>query len=335
MYNGKNRRPPNIRKQVILFIAVLLLLAGVYIVGTHFERKARPQERGIASANIGQLHRVEFDGATYVEKTGLTTILMMGVDNASGSQRYGARQGGQADFLLLLVIDHKGNTIHQLQIDRDTMAEVQVLGVLGNPVGTKSMQICLSHGFGVSDKDNCGYTLQAMENLLEGVEINLYLSFNMESIGIVNDALGGVTVTFDEDFTMYDPQMVKGATLTLTGEQAESFVRGRMDVGDGTNESRMVRHRTYMAAAMEGLTEQMREDTEYVGALYDELESVMTTNVSRGRMINEVNKAYKYEVLPVETLDGEYAVGADGFMEFHAADDAVIEWVMHTLYELQ
>ena len=197
------------------------------------------------------------------------------------------------------------------------------------------MQICLSHGFGVSDKDNCGYTLQAMENLLEGVEINLYLSFNMESIGMVNDALGGVTVTFDEDFTMYDPQMVKGATLTLTGEQAESFVRGRMDVGDGTNESRMVRHRTYMAAAMEGLTEQMREDTEYVGALYDELESVMTTNVSRGRLINEVNKAYKYEVLPVETLDGEYAVGADGFMEFHAADDAVIEWVMHTLYELQ
>ena len=33
----------------------------------------------------------------------------------------GYRDGGQSDFLLLLVLDHKNKTIRQLQIDRDTM----------------------------------------------------------------------------------------------------------------------------------------------------------------------------------------------------------------------
>lgn len=332
---GRKRRPPNYKRQVILLVVVVLFIALIYFVGTYFERKTKQQERGIVTENVGLLNRVSYNGNTYVEKTGLTTILIMGADNASDSQRYGARQGGQADFLLLLAIDHKDNVIRQLQIDRDTMAEVQMLGVLGNPVGTKSMQICLAHGFGMSSEDNCYYTLQAMNNLLEGVEIDLYLSLDMASIGILNDALGGVTVTLEDDFTEADPQMTKGSTLKLTGEQAETFVRNRMEVGDGTNASRMLRQRAYMTAALELLFGQLRQEPEYMGELYDALDSVMTTNITRGRMLNEANQAYKYEVMTMETLAGEHAVGADGFVEFHAADGAAIEWVVRTLYEPQ
>ena len=41
------------------------------------------------------------------------------------------------------MIDSKDKTVRQLKIDRDTMAEVTVLGMLGNPVGTTQMQISL------------------------------------------------------------------------------------------------------------------------------------------------------------------------------------------------
>lgn len=44
--------------------------------------------------------------------------------------------------------------------------------------------------------------------------------------------------------------MTKGATLTLTGEQAVTLVRRRMDVADGTNETRMTRQREFMDAAV-------------------------------------------------------------------------------------
>ena len=53
-------------------------------------------------------------------------------------------QGGQADFQRLIVIDSKDKTVRQLQIDRDTMAEVTVLGMLGNPVAVSYTHLRIS-----------------------------------------------------------------------------------------------------------------------------------------------------------------------------------------------
>lgn len=59
----------------------------------------------------------------------LTTILLIGYDHyANGQIEEEPSQyhlGGQSDFLLLLVIDHKNQQIHQLQFDRDTMTPIQ------------------------------------------------------------------------------------------------------------------------------------------------------------------------------------------------------------------
>ena len=35
----------------------------------------------------------------------------------------------------------------------------------------------------------------------------------------------------------------------------------------------------------------------------------------------------------LETLAGSYTMGADGFVEFHPAEDAAIQWVLQALYE--
>ena len=56
-------------------------------------------------------------------------------------------------------------------------------------------------------------------------------------------------------------------------------------------------------------------------------------NIKQGRLLNEVNRSYKYTQLPVETLAGSYTMGADGFVEFHPAEDAAIQWVLQALYE--
>jgi len=50
-------------------------------------------------------------------------------------------------------------------------------------------------------------------------------------------------------------------------------------------------------------------------------------------MINEVNRAYNYDILPAETLAGEYSIGDNGYMEFHADKDAVSAWVIQNLFE--
>ena len=324
---NENSRKKLKKRSILLVLVLVLSLAGC-IIGWYIEKTNQQQERGVPKEDIGELKRIEYQSNLYIEKPALTTILLMGIDKTSNNQRYSARQGGQADFLMVFVIDHKNKTVYQLQIDRDTMTNVTVYGILGNKLGTSLMQICLSHGFGATIAENEQNTVNAVQNLLQGVTIDHYLSLNLESIGVLNDALGGVAVTLADDFTQYDPQMAEGATITLNALQAEIFTRYRIEVGDGSNENRMIRQRTFMSAAGELFKERITDQNKFTGEFFDALNGTLTSNMSRGNLINEINAAYQYEVLPIEALPGDYRVSGDGFMEFYVQDDAAIQWIL-------
>lgn len=228
-------------------LAVLVLAAVLFFVGGSWleKRSQKPETRTELPQETAET--MEVDGVTYRRRTDLTTILVMGIDHDSEVEAEGSYQGGQADFQRLIVIDSKDKTVRQLKIDRDTMAEVTVLGMLGNPVGTTQMQISLAHGFGDGKEESCGYARDAVSRLLQGENIDFYLAMSLDGISVLNDLAGGVTVTLEDDFSAADPAMTKGTTLTLQGDQAEIFVRRRMDIGEGTNEARMVRQEEYLA----------------------------------------------------------------------------------------
>ncbi|MBO4299525.1 MAG: LCP family protein [Clostridia bacterium] len=334
MQRSRGERRARARRNLFILFLVMLALGIALAVAQYVEDRNQTQQRGVTNAAIGQRKRVEYEGKTYAERTNLTTLLLMGIDRDSDAPTYGGRQGGQADFLLLIVIDHANKTISQLQIDRDTMTQVEVYGVLGNPVGTQTLQIYLSHGYGKTPEENCKNAILATENLLEGVQIDYYMALNMNAVGALNHVLGGVTVTLEDDLSALDPEMTKGATLHLTDEQAEYFLHSRMTVGEGTNAERMARHRAYMMAAVDVLRAKLKQSANFAGELFDALESDMTSNISRGKLLNEANQSYNYEVLPVATLAGEHVIGHDGYMEFHVAEGATLEWVMQTFYDL-
>lgn len=320
------------RLGAVALVVTMLAAIAAYLVASRLEDAAYPEIRGEMSAHFGTLPTAEFQGRTYQLKPNLTTLLLIGFDKADDSAQTGYRQGGQADFLLLMVLDHKNRTVHQLHIERDTITNVVVLGLTGKEVGTRRMQICLSHGFGATPESNCVYTLRAVGNLLQGTEIDLYYAVDMRAIDRLNDALGGVTVPIEDDFSAFDPAMVQGTTMTLQGKQAELYVRSRREIGDGTNESRMRRQQCFMSAASEQMRRRMAEDASFADTLLDALEGISHTNMSRGRIINELNRAYQYNILPVETLAGEYILGSDGFMEFHADEEAIAEWIIKVFY---
>ena len=149
----------------------------------------------------------------------------MGIDRDSEVEAEGSlSRGGQADFQRLIVIDSKDKTVRQLKIDRDTMAEVTVLGMLGNPVGTTQMQISLAHGFGDGKGGKCmAMPVMQCPACCEGENIDFYLAMSLDGISVLNDLAGGVTVTLEDDFSAADPAMTRGTTLTLHGDQAEIF----------------------------------------------------------------------------------------------------------------
>ena len=283
------------------------------------------------ASEIGRLRHIDYNGTDYVEKTSMTALLLLGIDQTKEQENDGNREGGQADFIMLLMIDHNAKVIRQLQIDRDTVMEVPTANVFGQRNGTRTTQICLAHAFGGGSENGCAFMLEALEGFLD-FDIPLYLSINLNAIGTINDVLGGVTVVLPEDYSELDPVMVKGAELTLNAEQAEYLVRSRRSVGDGTNASRMIRQRTYLSAAGEQFKAMVKQDSGFFDRLLDLLEEDMVTNVSRGRLINEMNRAIYYDILPVETLTGEYTLGDDGFVEFHADTECVRRWVFDTCF---
>lgn len=223
---------------------------------------------------------MELNGHTYKKRDGLTTILVMGVDHET-QESYAYRQAGQADFLRLIVLDSNNKTVQQLQIDRDTITPVTVLGVMGDRYEPVEQQICVGYGFGDGRQTSCEVTVEAVENLLGGQTVDQYLSMGLDGISTLNDLAGGITVTLEDDFSAIDPAMTKGTTLTLHGDQAETFVRTRRSIGVGTNEARMARQEQYIQKLATQLDAEVKQNQNFVLTAYDAMEPYLYTNIPR------------------------------------------------------
>ena len=112
--------------------------------------------------------------------------------------------------------------------------------------------------------------------------------------------------------------MTKGTTLTLHGDQAEIFVRRRMDIGEGTNEARMVRQEEYLAQLSAQLESRVQQDQQFTAQVYDALQPYLVTDLAKGQLVNE---------------EGEHKVAEDGFTEFYPTEDSIQKAVLTLFWE--
>lgn len=332
MGSHNERRPSPVVAAVIICV-IAALLVGAYFGGRWLELQSVPPEtRSSLPDSAAQVGSIEVDGVLYMPRRNLNTILLMGIDRDVGPVgRIDYRHGGQADFLRLLVIDKAEKTVTQIEIDRDTMTPVTMLGVLGDRAGVRTVQICVSHSFGDGGKQNCELAVEAVSNLLCGVTIDDYIALNLDSVPVINDLVGGVPVTLEDDFTSLDPTMKQGASIVLQGRQAEHFVRGRMTIGVGTNESRMRRQNVFVAGLTERLRERMTSES-FVSELIDTMTPYMVTDMKRGTLVNRVWAARDYSARMAQ-IAGEHRVGTNGFTQFWADEEAIRQLVLDVFYE--
>ena len=204
--------------------AVLLVLA-VALYGIRWWENRTYAASG-ESAISREKPDLTYDGVVYAAKRQVEAYLLMGVDvTGPVVSTPGAYSGGQADAQFLLVLDNEAQTWQLLRLNRDSMVDVPVLDLRGNVIGYERQQLALAHAYGDGTNNSCQNTVDAVSMLLGGAPIDGYAALNMDGIGIVNDAIGGVTVTITSDFTAVDPTLAEGETITLNGEQAMEFVR--------------------------------------------------------------------------------------------------------------
>lgn len=298
------------------------------------DQSRKPEARGDYRLRYED-QQVTIGGVTYRQKQNLITILIMGVDQqGTETDRLFGEFGhaGQSDFLRLVVIDPVDKTIAQIPIDRDTITPITTYSIDGVNMGKRNLNITLAYSYGDGKKRSCEMAVDAVSNLLYNVPIGHYLAMNMNGISELNDAVGGVTVHIDDDFSQVDPVLVQGTDVRLEGEHAEVFVRSRMSMEVGTNEARMARQQVYISELIRLLNEKIQADQEYVGTLFDVLNPYLTTNLSRAELVNDAWRSRDYERLPVVEIAGTHEYSTKGYMQFFPDEASLQDAVLSVFY---
>lgn len=279
-------------------------------------------------------HNIVHDGKKYTLRTDIETILFIGVDKFSSevdNSSYNNDQ--QADFLMLMVIDRKKGTASAIQFNRDTMAEMDILGIGGKKVGTVNAQLALSHTYGSGGKDSCLNTQKAISRFLGGAFIDHYIAVTMDSVQIINDLVGGVTLEVMHDFSDVDPSLVKGETVTLKGEKALMYIRGRQSVEEQSNVQRMERQNQYLQALKAAVKTYASKNNRFSSDAVLKLADHMVTDYSFDLLDDVLEKMLTYDITEIHTIEGELKEG-EHYMEFYADAKAKKQLVVDLFYRL-
>ncbi|MGN1308036.1 MAG: hypothetical protein ACI4V3_10245, partial [Faecousia sp.] len=174
-------------KAILIALSAVVVIAVIILLCARFEasRDIAPEGAGTAASfstvraeeeavdavspledDSETVRTIYYNGRQYLLNDNLTTLLIMGIDDFELTESNTYRNTSQADFLLLAVFDHESKTCSLLQINRDTMADIPVLGALGDHIGLTTGQIALAHTYGSGLEDSCENTVDAVSRLL-------------------------------------------------------------------------------------------------------------------------------------------------------------------------
>ncbi|MGE1162164.1 LytR family transcriptional regulator [Peribacillus simplex] len=139
------------------------------------------------------------------------SMLMLGVDERDGDK-------GRSDTMIVLTVNPQKKSVKMLSIPRDTRTEI-----VGH--GTQDK---INHAFAFG---GAKMSMDTVENFLD-IPIDYYMKINMEGFKDIVDAVGGVTVQNDLDFTSDGIHFAKGSH-TLNGKEALAYSRMRHDDPNG------------------------------------------------------------------------------------------------------
>lgn len=216
------------------------------------------------------------DEEVALEKKDPFSILMLGVDEREGDR-------GRSDTMIVLTVNPNLNSVKMLSIPRDTRTEIV--------------------GHGTTDKINHAYafggvemSLNTVENLLD-IPIDYYMQINMEGFSDIVDAVGGVTVQNDLDFTYEGVHFPEGE-VSLNGEKALKFSRMRYEDPRGDFGRQLRQRQIIQAVIKQGAS--LSSLTKY-DDVFEALGSNVKTNLVFSEMV-DIQKNYKAAAKNMEQL---------------------------------
>ncbi|MEH7131447.1 LytR family transcriptional regulator [Neobacillus drentensis] len=207
------------------------------------------------------------------------SVLLLGVDQR-GSDR------GRSDSLIVLTVNPNNNSVKMLSIPRDTRTEII--------------------GKGEDDKINHAYAfggvpmaMNTVENFLD-IPVDYYIQINMEGFKDIVDAVGGISVNNDLDFSYEGVHFTKG-NLKLNGDKALKYSRMRYEDPRG-DFGRQTRQRQIIQAVIHEGTS-VSTLTNY-SDIFTALGKNVKTNLTFDQMV-DIQKNYKSAGTNIQQMEIE------------------------------
>jgi LCP family protein required for cell wall assembly len=275
-----------------------------------------------------------WQGKTYRRNTYIKAYVGIGVDRGNDmteTHTYG--ESGQADAVFVIVQDTARNAAKVLMIPRDTITTVSLMKL--NGIEEESLtHLNMAYAFGDGRETSCENVRSSVEYLLCGLDTDGYLAVDHAVTAILNDAVGGVTVTIPTDgMEKSDPSFIKGTQVTLHGKQAEAFIRYRDIQNDNSALYRMDQHKEYIFQFFQAVKDKSKEDSQIVTNLFELIRNYMVTDLSKAEYLKIGTDALTggIDSADILTLPGNGVVGGQ-FDEFYVDYNNAIPLILSLFY---
>ncbi|MBQ6351350.1 MAG: LCP family protein, partial [Methanobrevibacter sp.] len=234
-HQPKVKKPMSKKRKIILIIILVILLlllaAGVGFIlwGNDIIAKI--------TGGQGNVFDLVFQNDVYeplkTDSNGRTNILAFGTSgyNMDGEEGNGVHDGAQlTDSIMVISLDQETGDIAMLSLPRDLKA---------SPTCTATGKINEVYWCNNMDGDNESAGANALMeevNRILGIDFQYYAHLNWGSLIQIVDALGGITVTLDEDISDYyytGAVFEAGKEYTINGDQALGLARARHGTESG------------------------------------------------------------------------------------------------------
>lgn len=227
----KMSKKRKITLSIILVILILLIGAGIAFIlwGNDIIAKI--------TGGQGNVLDLIFHEETYVnlktDENGRTNVLAFGTSgyDMEGNENYGIHDGAQlTDSIMVISLDQKTGDIAMLSLPRDLKA---------SPTCTATGKINEVYWCNNMDGENEQAGAEALMTevgSILGLDFQYYAHLNWGSLVQIVDALGGITITLDEDVEDYYYTGIvfeAGKPYTISGIEAVALARARHGTTSG------------------------------------------------------------------------------------------------------
>ena len=194
-----------------------------------------------------------------------------------------------------------------------------------------TMQLCLAYAYGDGGELSSQYTASAVSRVLYNMPVNYYFALDMDGVGALADAIGGVSLTPTQ--SVPNTNIVEGEPTVLFGSNALKYVQWRDTSVLTSSLDRQARQSQFVETFCKQALSSAQGNVGTLVNLYTTASNYAVTNLGLNEFSYLASSVLATGITSVDmtTLQGTMQQG-DKFAEFYLDKTNVYETVLNVYY---